>query len=292
MTVVMFHSGENFPEHLVYALRQFRLFNPTVDVYFLTDREHLSNPLFSLHNVMVIDKGKYMSDDIHSFEVLYGRGEHDFWTITTTRLMYISNFLRETNLHDVYHFENDVLVYYSFPDLHSIFTKTYKHLAITYGGPDKIMTGMMFVKNPKALQHMTNFILSLLHQYKVRDIRKKYGMDMVNEMTLMRVYSREYPDYIRPLPILPFDDWSENYSLFNSIFDPASWGQYVGGTPDGIPGVKPEDHYIGQLLRKNLNYTVTWRDEGKRIPYFRYDGNEVKINNLHIHSKNLHLYGS
>ncbi len=293
MTVVMFHSGNSLPVFLEYTFKQFRLFNPTVDVYFLTDKAWLSSPVFHLYNIHAVDKMKYESNDIHTFEVLYGRGESDFWTITTTRLMYIANFLREKNIHDAYHFENDVLLYLSLEEVNSIFTNTYKDLAITFGGPDKIMTGFMFIKNPKALSHLTTFILNLLHQYKLRDIRRQYKMDMVNEMTLMRVYSKEYPERIISLPTIPFGDWSKGFDLFNSIFDPASWGQYVGGTPEGIPGVKPEDHYIGQLLRERLDYTVIWKNgDCKKTPYFRYDGKEVKINNLHIHSKNLHLYMS
>lgn len=293
MTVVMFHSGSSLPVFLEYTFKQLRLFNPTVDVYFLTDKAWLTAPVFYLYNIHAVDKMKYASDDIHTFEVLYGRGENDFWTITTTRLIYIANFLHEKNIHDAYHFENDVLLYLNLEDVNNVFTTTYQNLAITYGGPDKIMTGFMFIKNPKALSHLTTFILNLLHQYKLREIRKLYKMDMVNEMTLMRVYSKEYPEKIVPLPTIPFGEWNRGFDMFNSIFDPASWGQYVGGTPEGIPGVKPEDHYIGQLLREHLEYTVVWKNgNGKKVPYFYYDGKEVKINNLHIHSKNLHLYMS
>jgi hypothetical protein len=293
MTVVMFHSGGSLPDYLKYTFKQFRLFNPNVTVYFITDHIWMSDPVFSLYNINVIDKRECTSDDIHTFEVLYGRGENDFWTITTTRLMYIANFITTRNLHDVYHFENDVLIYFDIESYHPIFIHSYQNLAITYGGPDKVMTGMMFIKNPKALSHMTTFILGLLHQYKVREIRRRYGMDMVNEMTLMRVYTKEYPGLMVPLPTLPFAECSVGFDKFQSIFDPASWGQYVGGTPDGIPGVKPEDHYIGQLLRAHLDYTVVWKNgDGRKVPYFRYDCKDVKINNLHIHSKNLHLYMS
>jgi hypothetical protein len=116
---------------------------------------------------------------------------------------------------------------------------------------------------------------------------------MVNEMTLMRIYSKEYPELMKFLPILPFGDYSENYDEFNSLFDPASYGQYVGGTMNGVPGAKPQDHYIGRLLEQHPDYTVVWKQEKQgRVPYFKYDGQEVKINNLHIHSKNLNLYVS
>jgi hypothetical protein len=291
MDIVMFHSGKSLPVFLKDTFSQLRLFNPTTTVYFITDREHLADPVFTLNSINVVDKQKYISDDIQTFCVLYGRGKDNFWTITTTRLMYIANFIKEQNLHDVYHLENDVLLYTDISEFNFQFTKLYTDLAITVGGPDKCMTGFLFIKRPQALQHMVGFFIKLLKSSTIHIIRKQYGMDMVNEMTLMRVYSREYPNLLKFLPILPFGDFAENYNMFNSIFDPASWGQYVGGTLDGVPGAKPDDHYIGLLLREHLEYTVIWKQEEKgRVPYFKFDGQEVRINNLHIHSKNLHLY--
>jgi hypothetical protein len=205
--------------------------------------------------------------------------------------MYIANFISEQNIHDVYHLENDVLLYTDIEKLNSSFTKLYSNLAITVGGPDKCMTGFMFIKKPLALQSMIAFFIKLLKSGSIHNIKKQYGMDMVNEMTLMRVYSKGYPNLLKFLPILPFGDFADNYNSFDSIFDPASWGQYVGGTLDGVPGAKPNDHYIGLLLREHLEYTVIWKQKDKgRVPYFKFNGQEVKINNLHIHSKNLHLY--
>jgi len=51
-------------------------------------------------------------------------------------------------------------------------------------------------------------------------------------------------------------------------------------------------YYIGQLLIQNPEYTVIWKidDRGNKIPYFSGAGKEIKINNLHIHSKQLNKY--
>jgi hypothetical protein len=221
------------------------------------------------------------------------KGEKDFWTITVTRLFYIANFLDKEGWINVYHFENDVLLYTDLSKHENTFKHLYKDLAITVGGPDKCMTGFMFIKSSEALKHMIKYFMNLLKTLRVQDIRKQYGMDMVNEMTLIRAYSKDFPDKIKFLPILPFGEFSQDYDKFNSIFDPASWGQYVGGTLDGMPGAMPDDHYIGLLLRKHPEYDVIWKEEENgKVPYFKFDKQEVKINNLHVHSKNLHLYTS
>jgi hypothetical protein len=287
----MFHSGKELPVYLEDCLRQFCKFNPYEDIYFITDVEHFGNPIFSRYEVETVNKDDYYSNDIRHFELLYGKGEKDFWTITVTRLFYIANFLDKEGWINVYHFENDVLIYTDLSKHESTFKHLYKDLAITVGGPDKCMTGFMFIKSSEALKHMIEFFMNLLKTSRVQDIRKQYGMDMVNEMTLIRAYSKDNPDKIKFLPILPFGEFSQDYDKFNSIFDPASWGQYVGGTLDGVPGAMPDDHYIGLLLREHPEYDVIWKDEENgKVPYFKFDKQEVKINNLHIHSKNLHLY--
>jgi len=291
----MFHSGKELPVFLEDCFKQFRRFNPTMNIYFLTDHQYLGDPVFSRYEVDVRNKDDDYSNDIKHFEVLYGRGQNDFWTITTTRLFYISNFLNKEGLLDMIHLENDVLIYEDLSKYEHTFQRLYKDLAITVGGPDKCMTGFLFIKHPQALSHMVNFFMTLLKTSRLKDIRQRYNTDMVNEMTLMRAYSKDWPDKMKFLPILPFGEFSVNYDQFNSIFDPASWGQFVGGTTDGIPGAKPDDHYIGQLLTEHPEYDVIWK---QGIPYFRYvdkywtNGTDIRINNLHIHSKNLNKYMS
>ena len=92
-----------------------------------------------------------------------------------------------------------------------------------------------------------------------------------------------------------FGEYSENFNSFNSIFDSNALGAYVGGVPKSEkPGYLLTHLYVGELLWKNPSYTVVWeKDELQRnIPYFKYDNNEVKINNLHITSKILQPYMS
>ena len=293
MTIILFHSGNTFPPFIGDCLKQLRLYHKNIPIHFLTDHRWVLQHVFVENDIFVIDKDKYFSEDINIFEMLYTRGKDDFWTITSTRLFYLKEYITKMRLENVYHLENDVLLYHSLWDLNPVFRSLYQNIAITFGGPNKAMTGLMFIRKPSALAHLTDFILNLMKTRRLNDIKRDYDMDMVNEMTLMRAYSKEYPERMIPLPTLPFGDWSLNYDKFNSIFDPASWGQYVGGTQSDPPGAKPDDHYIGLLLRQHPEYDVVWHEEKKgKVPYFKYDGQEIKINNLHIHSKNLHLYTS
>jgi hypothetical protein len=289
MDTVMFHTGE-WPEFLECTFKQFRLFNPLANVYFLTDRRHLDNSLFKKYNILPFNKDLFYSDKISQFELIFNYGKNDFWTVTATRLIYIENFMQCLGLTDVYHFENDVLIYYGLKEHDEKFRSLYNNLAITIGGEIVAMTGFMFIKHYEALSRMTKYFIDLLDVYGISGIIEKYHIPMVNEMFLMRQFGIDYPDQLRTLPTMPTGEFSENYPVFNSLFDPASYGQFVGGTRSEGPGAKPQDHYIGRWLTANPDHNVIWKiEEGRKIPYLKYD-NEIKINNLHIHSKNLHKY--
>jgi hypothetical protein len=279
MKLVMFHSGK-LPEYLEYTFKQIRLFNPDLEIHFLTDLENCNNPLFKKYKINPWPKITFYSDKVRQFEIYYG--DKPFWTIAATRLIYMENFIKTLGLTDVYHFENDVLLYYNLQELHKQFLAKYQSLAITRGGKDKCMTGFMFIKNGEALAKMTQFFIDILCYYGVKGTQKKFGMDMVNEMSLMAVYMDD-KNGLEPLPIIPPSD-------FGSIFDPASWGQFVGGTTEKIPGAKPKDLSVSQMLIANPDWTVDWikNVEGRKIPYFK----GIRINNLHIHSKELHKYMS
>jgi len=292
INLVLFHSGGEIPSFLEYNFRQVRFFNPNIRIYFLTDKNLLVNNIFNKYNVIALDKDFFISCKIKQFESYFNYGSNNFWTLAATRLIYIENFLKSYKLENIYHFENDVLLYYNLEEQHEKFINFYKNIAITTGGPDKSMTGFMFIKNYNSLSMLTDFFINTLQTHGINGTINKYHMDMVNEMSLMKFYGVEKGyDYIHNLPILPFGEYSEHFIDFKSIFDPASWGQFVGGTRVEGPGAKPQDHYIGVLLKQNPIWNVQWQIEsGLNVPFFNKDGFLTKINNLHIHSKNLKQY--
>jgi hypothetical protein len=283
---ILVHLGKKLPEYLKYCIQQYYKFNEE-KLVLLTDSDE------NIENVDKININEYHSDKIEIFKKLYNYGPNNFWTVAALRLFYIENFMKKNNIKNVFHFENDVLIYFNINNFKNKFIELYENISITTGGPDKSMTGFMYIKNYISIEKMTNFFIDILSKYGINGTQKKYGMDMVHEMSLMKIYGIEKGlNYIDNLPILPFGDFSKHYTEFNSIFDPATWGQFVGGTRVNGPGTKPLDHYIGQLLIKNPKYNVIWKKDNndRKIPYFKYDNNEVKINNLHIHSKNLKKY--
>ncbi len=297
MNLVLFHSGSELPGFLEHGFKQIRLFNPEITIHFITDTEWMDNLVFKKYNIIPINKNKFHSDKIGRFESLLNHPPGHFWTITASRLIYLENFLKKQNLSDVYHFENDILLYYDLKEHHEKFLNLYKSMAITPGGADRCMTGFMFIKNGDVLAKMTEFFIQQLQEHGRLGLSKVYNTDMIHEMALLKGYENaKGQEHLGYLPILPFGRHAYNYDEFNSVFDPAFWGQFVGGTNSKVPGAKPPNLYISQILIANPDYTVIWKtdDQGRKIPYFKYNDNrndhEIKINNLHIHSKNLDKY--
>jgi hypothetical protein len=109
-------------------------------------------------------------------------------------------------------------------------------------------------------------------------------------MKLLAKY--EHMDF---LPILPDKITSSRYSNkfnhFNSVFDPAGYGMYIGGlSPLNEPIAKPGWYHSYQEIGKQIGFGTIKIIFENRNPYLIYNNTRIKINNLHIHSKETHKY--
>jgi hypothetical protein len=112
-----------------------------------------------------------------------------------------------------------------------------------------------------------------------------------------------YPDYIKNNELISLTkvksknplNYIYNYDIFLSIFDAAYIGQYVGGIdPRNTESDKSTIGFINAEVPIQCNKfeEIKWiTDENNRkIPTVLVNGKNIKINNLHIHSKKLNLY--
>jgi hypothetical protein len=84
---------------------------------------------------------------------------------------------------------------------------------------------------------------------------------------------------------------TKDFEKFQSVFDPATYGQYLDGTP-GTPGISIlPDSIIGEEFKINPTIQIVFNViDNCKIPFIVYNGISVKINSLHIHSKRLNLF--
>lgn len=192
-----------------------------------------------------------------------------FWNNASKRLFLLYEYLKMNNLTNVIHLENDVLLYnnmnYNFKE------KIY----ITMDSNNRCIPGIIYIPN-------YNLFTKLIETYDFTE------NDMIN---LSKFYTI-HKDIVKTFPII--DDslnkciYNENYQEFDSIFDAAAIGQYLGGVdPRNIPG--DTSGFINETCEiKYDKYKFKWIKKGDNyFPYIQINDKLIQINNLHIHSKNL-----
>ena len=300
--IILTHIGETLPEYIDTFITQLRKFNIENEIVFLVNENNVNNPTFTNHNIKTysienLDNtlinqfiNKFGYGDINSSKRNIVYGSPDYWCVTATRLFYIYEYCKKFNINEYFHFENDVMVYTDLNDVLSIIKENelYKNIAITRGTNNKIMTGFMYVGNNDIMEDMLkSFILYLGDKSNLF----KYGIDMINEMGLLHTYQLKNPEKLVNLPTFPNEVLTQDFKYFNTIFDPATYGQYLDGIPSS-PGVSVlPDSYIGDEIRKDGSINITFETvDNLRIPYLNYENEKIKINTLHIHSKRLYLF--
>ena len=224
------------------------------------------------HNLF-IKKSRLAKDSYRNF----------FWKYSIERLYYIDNFLNKENLNNVFHIENDVLL---FQDLRLVFNKikTYNFASVR-DGVNRVIGSLIYIKNKRISK-------------KIVQISNKYLNQ--NDMKILSHLDYKIANSIN-LPLgedLNFIKKSKNYKTIQKIpfiFDAAAIGQYIDGPHRKklinriIPGVKSlfktNDGFANaETNLKIFDWKIKWKN---KKPYKEENNKLIPIANLHIHSKNL-----
>ena len=224
------------------------------------------------HNLFV-KKSRLAKDDYRNF----------FWKHSIERLYYIDDFLNKENLNNIFHIENDVLL---FQDLKLVFNKIKSYnFACVRDGVNRVIGSLIFIKNKRISK-------------KIVQISNKYLNQ--NDMKILSHLDYKITNSIN-LPLgedLNFIKESKNYKTIKKIpfiFDAAAIGQYIDGPHRKklinriIPGVKSlfktNDGFANaETSLKISDWKIKWKN---KRPYKEENNKLIPIVNLHIHSKNL-----
>ena len=288
-SIVLVHIGDRWPSHIKICINQIIKFFEG-DIYVVSNIPHKIQdcPL----NIRYVNSSELRCDSIIEFEkanFFKEYGLNNFWSYAFERLLLLGSLLLKHNIEKVVHIENDVLLYHD-PN-HVNFRKFFSdRVAFNPLGPNVCTASYVYIDTPRAMTIINDLLINLIKKGKEELLRMLPGNSMINEMILLsHLQSSKDIDY---LPINMEGMFSDNYGDFNMIFDPASWGQYLGGTPHGHPpGTLFDHHWIGKVM-KNKNFKVRWiiDEKGRKIPLLYYMNKEHKFANLHIHTKNLFKY--
>jgi len=263
MEIVLVHVGAKLPQHTHDCVEQIVKYSKE-NVVLLTDAD------------TKIVGGQVVKVPTPNDTFLSG-----FWAHTLNRLKVLSDYMASNSTEDVIHIENDVLIYHDPIDLLDIFRAISKdRVLITALGQSHLSAAYMYIPHKKAIGRLCDVMyehFSMGHE----ELKAHIGYSFVSEMTVLDHIYKKHDAPIGLLPIMPNDQYLD---LFKAVFDPASYGQYIGGIQTN-PGVNwaGNHHLIGKKINKGELQPVF--ENGK--PYVIGGDTRWPINNLHIHSKDL-----
>lgn len=297
-SLVFVHIGNSLPSYLNIALSQAILFSPDTPIILVSNQTALNTLSKEISNSNIIKI---------SCESLKRTPEHDrfiqqfnarsnqmnkssYTRYTSERFLILYDLMVNYDLKNVFHLENDIMLYTNLADLTPHFLTRYNGIAATFISKNFCIASFMYIPNAFAMKYLANFFSNNI---------KNEDNDMLILAKFGRLKNRDIIDYLPVVPDNYFDNhslkpkdidrFSNNYELFQSIFDAAAIGQYLGGTPKDAPGFINTNSIFNPSL---LKYKWIVDDQGRSVPYAVYNGKMCKINNLHIHSKKLHLFTS
>lgn len=285
MQIVLIHIGESLPPYFYDCAEQCRRFFGG-EIYAVVPEKHTGDNAHKRIGMIPVAYESLVSDPIYQAFKKYCFLD-GFWNVTAGRLFLLEVLARQRKLVDIIHIENDVLIYHNLENMgHVLNSYSLGRVLLTPVGKDFTTAAYLYSRSSSALGLLMGELLRYLKMGR-QSLSKKLGANGINEMTLLSLISKKQHGLIRHLPVQPSGSGSQGINEFNSVFDPASIGQYLGGTQSDGPGWAETRHYIGDSIL-NGRVSFEWKIEGGvKKPWIISGGKKYRINNIHVHSKKL-----
>ena len=318
------------PEYIYLSLKQFRLFNPNISTFFITNA-NLPMKFNNLNLKIIKPKDLILTKKHIEFQkknIMKHTSENKglpkgFWTLSAERFFWIEELMIKEKLENVIQIECDNLAYYDFNIIFKKISNIYvNHLVCGDRENHALSNAICYFKNTDSISKYTIFLREkldkpyniILNEFNKMGIPGRIRAQ-VNDMCITLLYFRYNKNkvinnykIIDIFPLLPFnnkinndDESNRNFDKFGVIFDGAHWGMHIGGWPKIIvgsdksrgPGHKDPQYYVGKLLISGRLIFKWGKDNrGRKIPlaYDTKNKTETRIINLHIHCKEVEKF--
>ncbi len=265
------------PEYVKTSINAVLSVDKDAEVYFCSE----DNPGFRNINFINIEdiKSELTSAavDLNIYkETNYDVSHNSLWINSLLRIFYINDFLELTRLNQLVHFDSDVIIYKPFNEISKVFTNN--QLNITKLDDERLIFGYSFIPSQEVMLNICKKIFDFLeHNSK----NSNFKINPLNEMQILGAIKQENSTLFNTLPDLP-------YFGTENIFDPASYGQYLGGThQEPKKWYKKKKPILDHSVGKEINAKRIKVNFENSIPSVSYNQEKYDLVNLHIHSKNL-----
>ena len=199
-----------------------------------------------------------------------------FWALASLRFFYIYEFMNKYDVKDVIHLENDVLIYYNCNNIIDNFDKQFIYLP--FDTFKRNIASVMYIPTSEIFKvALDNYNFSKNDMENFCNIKNKTGLIKVLPIFPKTTIDNEEVQFV-----------SENFEKFNCIFDAAAMGQYLGGIDPKNCTTNTVGFINETCVIKYNEFKFVWItiNDIKR-PFLKIGDSEIRIFNLHIHSKNL-----
>lgn len=294
LNIVYVYIGP-LPDYSIDTVKQTRLFYNGPIYFIISDYESpyikklLSYDVTIIHykDVRDYDFEKCVQNNIRKFNIVHELKDREkIFIYSFERFFVLYQLALSYNLSNILFLELDNLIY----DDPRNWLPHFDNISYMYDADYRCASGICFMKTQDSLLELITYL-----KYYIEKVDGLYFN--MTEMTALHFFFKEFPGKVQFLPThwtsssVPIETYI-NYDRFNSIFDAAGIGIYLGGYDtihtNGIviTGLKSKWSDIDYT-----GYSFEWKEEnGKMIPYICGDGDKwIRINNLHVHSKQLKI---
>jgi hypothetical protein len=286
----------SLPKYSIDTVHQTRLFYDGPIYFIISDYESPYVKILESYNVTIVKYDEVICREFNEvLEKTYSKfcivdklvGREKLFIYSFERFFVLYMLMHQRNIQDIFFMELDNLIYDSPLKWLEQFSR--KEMAIMFDRYDGLSSGVCYIKNLDILKCFCEFsLLYILHSNEflseMRVLVQFYGAE-ANRIQLLPIL---WPDSQYPIQAY------ETFPIYNSIFDAAAIGIYIGGIDPYHVGEDKEYKKIygnksGWSLIDYTVYSYKWeRDElGRNIPYVYNGTSWIRINNLHVHSKEL-----
>ena len=283
--IILVHSGNFFPEHLNDCILNLK--NNNFEIHLILD-SHLHQYL--IHSDIILNSVEdYIDDRYNTFSVNHQdiNFRDGFWLRVSTRFFLIDNYIKKNNIQNFFYIENDVLLYSDFVDILQILKDSNCDMCISIDSEKRAVPCLIYFKNSESTNDFSNHIYNNRNWNDMENLFIYYELNKHKVINFPIITSNSEIEMISQTGITDSGkiNYSNMYDKFQSIFDPQAIGQYLGGLDQRIHHTNTIGFINETTIFNIASFDYIWENN---IPYMILkNGEKIKINNLHIHSKNL-----
>src|SRR5579862_8390243 len=167
-SIVFVHLGPHLPSYLEDAVWQARLFN-TCDIYIIAHNKalkqadvHALKKLAKLIPVESLRKTQQHRDFVKKSTL----SSNLFWFYACERFLYLHDFMQQYHKKEVFHIENDVMLYVNLEELFPVFQKNYHTIAAVYDNDERCIPSFVYIAHKEAMACLAQFFAEYAAQGK------------------------------------------------------------------------------------------------------------------------------